>query len=69
MFGGLNTLNSLHNVEKFLKKFKKNKFTKIIYCPPYTLIRPMSKNFKNLKLKLALKTVMKQKFQVHLQDQ
>ena len=38
MFGGLNTLNSLHNVEKFLKKFKKNKFTKIIYCPPYTCL-------------------------------
>ena len=25
MFGGLNTLNSLHNVEKFLKKLKQIK--------------------------------------------
>ena len=43
MYGGLNTLNSLHKVIKFLKIFKKNKFSKIIYCPPNTLIRPMSK--------------------------
>ena len=43
MFGGLNTLNSLHKVESFFKKFKKNKFIKIVYCPPSTLIRPMSK--------------------------
>ena len=47
MFGGLNSLNSLHNVVKFLKKFKKNKYAKIIYCPPNTLIRPMSKKVKN----------------------
>ena len=53
MFGGLNTLNSLHNVEKFLKKFKKNKFTKIIYCPPYTLIRPMSKKLQKSKIKVG----------------
>ena len=38
MFGGLNTLNSLHKVNKFFKSFKKNKFVKIIYCPPSTLI-------------------------------
>ena len=47
MFGGLNSLNSLHKLIKFLKGFKKNKFAKIIYCPPYTLIRPMSKKLKN----------------------
>ena len=47
MFGGLNSLNSLHKVIKFFKTFKKNKFTKIIYCPPSTLIRPMSKRLKN----------------------
>ncbi|MBD1166571.1 triosephosphate isomerase [Pelagibacterales bacterium SAG-MED07] len=47
MFGGLNTLNSLHKVIKFFNKFKKKKFTKIIYCPPNTLIRPMSKKLKN----------------------
>ena len=47
MFGGLSSLNSLHKVVKFFKTFKKNKFTKIIYCPPSTLIRPMSKKLKN----------------------
>ena len=47
MFGGLNTLNSLHKVTKFFKIFKKNKFIKIIYCPPATLISPMSKKLKN----------------------
>ena len=36
MFGGLNSLNSLHKVYKFFKTFKKNKFIKIIYCPPST---------------------------------
>ena len=38
MFGGLNSLNSIHKVVKFFKTFKKNKFIKIIYCPPSTLI-------------------------------
>ena len=46
MFGSLNSLNSLHKVVKFLKNFKKNKFIKIIYCPPSTLIEPMSKKLK-----------------------
>ncbi len=50
MFGGLNSLNSLHKVNKFFKTFKK-KSAKIIYCPPNTLIRPMSK-----KLKKSFKT-------------
>ena len=45
MYGGLNTLNSLHKVIKFLKIFKKNKFSKIIYCPPNTLINLMSEKF------------------------
>ena len=47
MFGSLNSLNSLHKVNKFFKSFKKNKKLKIIYCPPSTLIRPMSKKLKN----------------------
>ena len=47
MFGSLNTLNSLHKVLKFFKSFKKNKSSKIIYCPPSTLIRPMTKKLKN----------------------
>ena len=53
MFGGLNSLNSLHKVNKFLKTFKKNKSTKIIYCPPSTLIRPMSKKLKNSKIEVG----------------
>ena len=47
MFGGLNSLNSLDKVIKFFKTFKKKKFSKIIYCPPSTLICPMSKRLKN----------------------
>ena len=43
MFGVLNSLNSLHKVMNFFKSFKKNKSVKIIYCPPNTLIRPMTK--------------------------
>jgi len=50
MFGSLNTLNSLHKVIKFFKSFKKNKLSKIIYCPPNTLIRPMSKKLKNTRI-------------------
>ena len=53
MFGGLNTLNSLHKVESFLKKFKKNKFIKIVYCPPSTLIRPMSKKLQKTKIEVG----------------
>ena len=53
MFGGLNSLNSLHKVAKFFKKFKKNKLIKIIYCPPNTLIRPMSKKLKNTSIEVG----------------
>ena len=50
MYGGLVSLNSLYRVIKFLKRFKKKKFLKIIYCPPNTLINPMSKKLKNTKI-------------------
>ena len=53
MFGGLNSLNSVHKVDKFLKKFKKNNLVKIIYCPPSTLIRPLSKKLKNSRIKVG----------------
>ena len=43
MFGNLRNLTSLSKVVTFAKKYKKNKF-KIIYCPPTTLIYPLSKN-------------------------
>jgi triosephosphate isomerase len=49
MFGDLRTLNSLDSVIKFSNSSKKNNF-KIIYCPPNTLIRPLSKRLKKTKL-------------------
>ena len=52
MFGDLRTLNSLDNVIKFSKTSKKNKF-KIVYCPPNTLIRPLSKRLKKTKLEVG----------------
>ena len=52
MFCGLNSLNSVHKVNKFFKIFKKNS-TKIIYCPPSTLIRPMSKKLKKSKIEVG----------------
>ena len=53
MFGGLKSLNSVHKVDKFLKKFKKNNLAKIIYCPPSTLIRPLSKKLKKSQIKVG----------------
>ncbi len=53
MFGGLSTLNSVKNVIKFLKIFKKSNKIKIIYCPPSTLISSMSKKVKNSKIQVG----------------
>ena len=53
MFGGLSTLNSLNKVIKFLKIFKKSNKTKIVYCPPNTLINPMSKKVMNSKIQVG----------------
>tara|TARA_Y100001936_G_scaffold234695_1_gene262061 strand:+ start:21 stop:761 length:741 start_codon:yes stop_codon:yes gene_type:complete len=52
MFGDLRTLNSLDKVIKFSKSNKKNKF-KIVYCPPNTLIRPLSKRLKKTKIEVG----------------
>ena len=52
MFGDLRTLNSLDKVIKFSKSVKKNKF-KLIYCPPSTLIRPLSKRLKKTKIQVG----------------
>jgi triosephosphate isomerase (TIM) len=49
MFGDLRSLNSLDSVIKFSNSNKKSKF-KIVYCPPNTLIRPLSKRLKKTKL-------------------
>ena len=52
MFGNLRSLNSLDKVIKFSKTNKKNKY-KIIYCPPYTLIRSMSKRLKKTTIQVG----------------
>ena len=52
MFGNLRTLNSLDSVIKFSKAKIKNRI-KIIYCPPNTLIRPLSKRLKKTKIKVG----------------
>ena len=52
MFGDLRTLNSLDSVIKFSNVNKKNKL-KIVYCPPNTLIRPLSKRLKKTKLEVG----------------
>jgi len=52
MFGDLKTLNSLDKVIKFSKTYEKNKF-KLIYCPPNTLIRPLSKRLKKTKIEVG----------------
>ena len=52
MFGDLRTLNSLDKVIKFSKNIKKNKF-RLIYCPPFTLIRPFSKILKKTNIEVG----------------
>ena len=52
MFGDLRTLNSLDKVIKFSETNKINKF-RIIYCPPSTLIRPLSKRLKKTKIEVG----------------
>ena len=52
MFGDLRTLNLLDSVIKFSKKNKNTKF-RIVYCPPNTLIRPMSKRLKKTRLEVG----------------
>ena len=52
MFGDLRTLNSLDSVIKFSKNNKNGKF-RIVYCPPNTLIRPLSKRLKKTNLEVG----------------
>ena len=52
MFGDLRSLNSLDSVIKFSKNNKNTKF-RIVYCPPYTLIRPLSKRLKKTSLEVG----------------
>jgi triosephosphate isomerase (TIM) len=53
MFGNLNSLNSINKVITFLKKFKQNKYIKIIYCPPSTLICPLTKILKKTRIEVG----------------
>ena len=52
MFGDFKTLNSLDSVIKFSKYNKNTKF-RIIYCPPNTLICPLSKKLKKTNLEVG----------------
>jgi triosephosphate isomerase len=52
MFGDLRTLNSLDSVIKFSRNNKNTKF-RIVYCPPNTLIRPLSKRLKKTNLEVG----------------
>tara|TARA_S200000501_G_scaffold376482_1_gene431551 strand:- start:165 stop:887 length:723 start_codon:yes stop_codon:yes gene_type:complete len=53
MFGDLNSLKSINKVNKFFRTYNKNKSTKIIFCPPNTLISPMSKLLKKSKIEVG----------------
>jgi triosephosphate isomerase len=49
MYGNLSSLNTLDKVIKFSKSKEINK-GRLIYCPPYTLIRSFSTKFKNCQI-------------------
>jgi triosephosphate isomerase (TIM) len=53
MFGDLNSLKSLNKVINFLKKFKYKKYSKVVYCPPTTLIYPLSNQLKSQYIKIG----------------
>jgi triosephosphate isomerase len=52
MYGSLSSLNTLNEVIKFSKSKEINK-GRLIYCPPYTLIRSFSEKFKNCQIGLG----------------
>ena len=52
MFGGLKTLNSLNRVISFSNNIKKSR-SKIIYCPPTTLILPVFQKFKKTSIEVG----------------
>jgi triosephosphate isomerase len=52
MFGDLRTINSIDRVIKFLKTNKKSKF-RLVYCPPNTLIRPLSKRLQKTSIEVG----------------
>ena len=52
MFGDIKSLKSLNKVIKFSKSNEINK-GRLIYCPPYTLIRSFLKKFKNCQIDIG----------------
>ena len=52
MFGDIKTLNSLNKVAK-LSKSRKFKKSKIIYCPPYTLLSSFVQKLKKTKIDIG----------------
>ena len=52
MYGNLSSINTVKNVIKLSKnsRFKK---AKIIYCPPYILLRPLVKKLRNSKIQVG----------------
>ena len=52
MYGDLKTLNSLDKVVKFSNTIKRKKI-KLIYCPPSTLIRPLSKRLRKTNIEVG----------------
>ena len=52
MYGNLSSINSIKSV-KIFNQSKKLKNIKIIYCPPFTLLRPLVKKLKNSKISVG----------------
>ena len=52
MFGDLRTINSLDRVVNYSNTNKKNKF-RLVYCPPNTLIRPLSKRLQKTSIEVG----------------
>ena len=52
MYGNLSSINTVKNVINLSKKTKFQKI-KIIYCPPYTLLRPLIKKLRKSKIQVG----------------
>jgi len=52
MYGTLSSINTVKNVINLSKKTKFKKI-KIIYCPPYTLLRPLIKKLRKSKIQVG----------------
>ena len=52
MYGNLSSINTVKNVINLSKKTKFKKI-KIIYCPPYTLLRPLIKKLRKSKIQVG----------------